>query len=364
MSTLQKHINHMQQFYLRPSKRKMNCTRTTFSENLRCLQLCFSHSISNHPLPKNDYWRTQEAIKSPPEHPLLYQSTSITESGPLGCPPADHRSYTQMPSWFHVQDERDVTNISSNIFAEPFGIRYTEPTVLEPDSGAPNSPLLSNGTTTENSPASLTCKSNELHHRKGMSLSNLSTSPVPVGTEDADQPCFKCQICNKHFSRKYNLTVHQRIHTGEMPFKCSECHAEFKWRGGINKHRGTRRCQKNSKKYLGPLRPPLLPSKSEIFSVQSVGTRADLHPNVPILQHNSKEVNGGHMADACNMESAVTDLPPIEVGSSGEQSTSGGAESHEYEEASSSYSGLRNGNDSFLLDLEDLFDCLDGMAKP
>ncbi|XP_074657199.1 uncharacterized protein LOC141910365 [Tubulanus polymorphus] len=50
-----------------------------------------------------------------------------------------------------------------------------------------------------------------------------------------EQP-FKCPMCERRFNRKSNRKLHERIHTGEKPFKCPICEKGFQRIGHLKVH--------------------------------------------------------------------------------------------------------------------------------
>ncbi|CAI5676901.1 unnamed protein product [Oreochromis niloticus] len=56
---------------------------------------------------------------------------------------------------------------------------------------------------------------------------------------DPDEKPYPCEICGKHFRKRFNLEIHMRAHTGEKPFSCNVCGKGFTRKDSVILHMRT-----------------------------------------------------------------------------------------------------------------------------
>lgn len=59
----------------------------------------------------------------------------------------------------------------------------------------------------------------------------------PAGKQSTAQAKASCTYCGKTFARRQWLEEHERVHTGERPYKCDQCDATFAQRANFRTHR-------------------------------------------------------------------------------------------------------------------------------
>ncbi|KAH6624274.1 hypothetical protein B0J18DRAFT_173363 [Chaetomium sp. MPI-SDFR-AT-0129] len=103
--------------------------------------------------------------------------------------------------------------------------------------------------------------------------SSTTSTPATRKTSLAPERKYKCQFCNRAFSRSEHRSRHERSHTKERPFKCMKCRSTFVRRDLLLRHDRTVHAKdggvplhSDGKRRGGPktARPSSGPSKSAI----------------------------------------------------------------------------------------------------
>ncbi|XP_069837980.1 oocyte zinc finger protein XlCOF7.1-like [Dendropsophus ebraccatus] len=123
----------------------------------------------------------------------------------------------------------DYTNfVGHMVLSEDYQVNYNN--MIEDDRGEHSSTLLN------------THIPSVLHSRDQFTDATNPKEPSSGQSQSADQSTeagrkvFPCAECGKKFSKKSNLSMHERIHRDERPFSCSECGKSFRQKSVLFKH--------------------------------------------------------------------------------------------------------------------------------